>query len=146
MSWEVSDMVYPFEHGLRAPDDGITRAVIISLFSDDRAHTDDVLPDGTDDRRGFWADSVLPPQGAQQRIWATGSRLWLLSREKQTAETARRAREYAEEALQWLLSRGDARHVNVDAVWRSQGLLALPVRITLADGSVWEKTFLLREV
>ena len=147
MSWEVSDMVYPFESGLRAPDDGLTRAVVISLFTDDRAHLDDVLPDGTNDRRGFWGDSVLPPQGApRDGLWATGSRLWLIAREKQTAETARRAREYAEEALQWLIQRNDAMRVEVDAYWRSHGLLALPVQITLADGSLWERTFELREI
>jgi phage gp46-like protein len=75
-------------------DEGLETAVLLSLFSDRIARQDDVLPSG-DDRRGWWADAYAEIEGD-----AWGSRLWLLSREKQTASVLRRAEEYASEALQ----------------------------------------------
>lgn len=141
MSWELSELPGPFENGL-TPADALTRAVVISLFTDARADDDDEIPDGTGERRGFWADDILPPVNAPGgAVWITGSKLWLLNREKQTPETARRAREYAASALQWLITRGDAASVRVDAQWRSPGLLSLPIQIQLADGSVWSRIF-----
>ena len=37
----------------------LTTAVLISLFTDRQARSDDVIPDGTTDQRGWWADSEL---------------------------------------------------------------------------------------
>ncbi|MEG2173151.1 MAG: phage GP46 family protein, partial [Desulfovibrionaceae bacterium] len=56
MSWKLINLPAPFANGLSPLDDGLTRAVVISLFSDARALTDDILPDGSVSRRGFWAD------------------------------------------------------------------------------------------
>lgn len=146
MSWELVNLPAPFAHGLSPVDDGLTRAVVISLFSDARALADDALPDGSTSRRGFWADSVLPPHSAPAvSVWNTGSRLWLLAREKQTPETLRRAKAYAEEALQWLLQRKDAISVTVDASWKAQGILSLLVQIRLTDGTLWAHTFSLQQ-
>lgn len=65
-------------------------AVILSLFLDRRADDDDVLPNGSNDRRGWWADTVAPMTeygigGGLASGDRIGSRLWLLSREKQLA-------------------------------------------------------------
>jgi len=112
-----------------AAESGLRTAVLLSLFSDCLAGADDAIPDGTDDRRGWWADAWPEAPGD-----LTGSRLWLLSREKQTAETAERAREYAREALQWMLDDGVARAVDVAAAWDAPGRLALTITITRPGG------------
>ncbi|TAL89293.1 MAG: hypothetical protein EPN62_08825 [Candidimonas sp.] len=74
-----------------AAGDDLQTAVILSLFTDRQARTDDVISDGTGDRRGWWADPSF------------GSRLWLLDREKLPRDVAKRAKTYATEALKWLL-------------------------------------------
>lgn len=104
-----------------AEDDGLETAVILSLFTDRRAEDDDVLPDGTDDRRGWWGDAYPDIDG--DRI---GSRLWLLHREKDAQRAVNRAREYADEALRWLIDDGIARQVTVATGWvdRTSGALS----------------------
>ena len=111
-----------------AEDDGLETAVTISLFTDRRANDDDELPSG-DDRRGWWGDALAEVSG--DRI---GSRLWLLSREKQLPDVLSRAREYALEALQWLVDDGVARSVNVEATSVRQGVLGLTVTIARTRG------------
>ena len=104
------------------------RAVIISLFTWRRARPDDDLPG--DLRMGWWGDSV--PEIPNDRI---GSRLWLLSRAKLTAETVARAREYAEEALAWLVEDGVAARVTVESERIGLSTLGLACRIYRSDGS-----------
>ena len=70
-----------------------------------------------------------------------GSRLWLLSREKQLAGVLDRARHYAEEALAWLVEDGVATAVSVTASSPRSGWLALEVTITLPDSSEYRETF-----
>lgn len=111
-----------------ATEDGLRTAVIISLFTDRRAEADDEIPDGSDDRRGWWAGPI-------------GSRLWLLARTKETPDTLARARAYAIEALQWLIDDGVATTVDVTAEWARRGVLALHVAITLADRNRFEDVF-----
>lgn len=110
-------------------DDGLTTAILISLFSDRRARADDVLPAAAGDRRGWWADAW--PQVEGDRI---GSRLWLLGREKELAETLRRARDYAEEALAWLVEDGIAARVGVVPSVPRRGVLRLAIAVYRADG------------
>lgn len=118
-----------------ATESGLRSAVIVSLFTDARAKPDDVLPDGTTDRRGCCMDSFLP-EGE-----SFGSRLWLLSREKELPEVLQRAEEYAEEALQWLIKEGAAQFVSVTASRAASSVLLLQVSITLADGSPFDDVF-----
>lgn len=68
-----------------------------------------------------------------------GSRLWLLGREKQLAEVVRRAKDYAEEALAWLIDDGVARRVSVTPSVPRQGWLWLEIRIDLADGGEYRQ-------
>lgn len=100
-------------------DEGLATAVLISLFTDRRAEDSDPVDDG--DRRGWWADAFSDRP--------CGSRLWLLAREKQTSATMRRAREYAEEALAWLVSDRIASSVRVAASAPRDGVLALEIFI-----------------
>jgi phage gp46-like protein len=126
-----------------ATDRDLETAVLLSLFTDALADEDDVLPDLTDDRRGWWGDWESP------ETIELGSRLWLLSREKSTEETRRRAEEYAAEALAWMLEDGPppwkrvAARVDVEAEWLEVGpvppsTLALRVRIVRDDGTVYD--------
>lgn len=94
-------------------DHGLETAVTVSLFTDQRARDDDVLPDG-DDRRGFWGDTWPVVPGMK-----VGSRLWLLSREIITAETVARVREYGTDALRWLVDEGFASSATFEA-WRDR--------------------------
>ena len=100
----------------------LVRAVFISLFTWRRAQPDDDLP-GTE-RMGWWGDSFAPVEG--DRI---GSRLWLLARAKLLPDTPAKAKEYAEEALQWLLDDGVAAKVDVQA--ERQGLETLAMRVVI---------------
>lgn len=88
-----------------AVDDGLDTAVALSLWTDRLANPDDVIPDGSNDGRGWWGDAWLPPlaNGTPDHI---GSRLWLLARALQTPETAQRAQAYCQEALQHLVDDG----------------------------------------
>ncbi len=114
-----------------ATDDGLHTAAILSLFGDARAHADDDIPDGTADRRGYWADTYAEIAGD---VW--GSRQWLLGREKQIPATLARAREYAEEALRWLVDDGVARSVSATASVLRPGVLALEITIARANDAV----------
>lgn len=113
-----------------ATDDGLRTAVALSLLCDRRAEPDDTIPDGTDNRRGWWADAIADLDGDR---W--GSRLWLLAREKDLAEVRRRAEAYAEEALGWLLEDGVASAVTVTAETVDRDVLWLAVEILRGDGS-----------
>jgi phage gp46-like protein len=90
-----------------AVTDSLVRAVVISLFTWRRARPDDPH-EGM--RWGWWGDGLS--DDPNDRI---GSRLWLLAREKLTLSTMKRAREYAEEALQWLLDDRVATAITVTA-------------------------------
>lgn len=114
-------------------DDSILTAVIISLFTDRRALASDTLPDGSDDRRGWWADSF--------RHRPIGSRLWLLDREKTLPEVVSRTETYAQEALAWLVPAGLAIAVRCSAARVARGSLKLSVFLTLPDGSPRPLTF-----
>lgn len=113
-------------------DDGLRTAMLVSMFTDRRAHENERLPDGETDPRGWWADTFPDVPGDE-----TGSRLWLLHREKQTAETAARARLYAMEALQWLIEDGVATNLDVSASWTAPGVLTIEV-IVYRPGDVRE--------
>ena len=117
---ENSDLVFE-------TDDWLASAVWMSLFTDAIAQQDDVIPNGEQDKRGWWGDTY-----AQRPI---GSRLWLLGREKQLPETARRAEEYAQEALAWLVDDEVAKSVSVSATWVRRGQLLLESEILKHDGS-----------
>lgn len=115
--------------GAEEPAAALRTAVLISLFTDRRAAVDDTLPDNTGDRRGWWGDFAPAVEGDQ-----IGSRLWLLARGKRTAETIRLARDYALEALQWLVLDGVAATLDVQAEGRGESGIAIAVFITRPDG------------
>lgn len=113
-------------NGDLAIDQTLKTNVILSLFSDRLAASDDVLPDNSANRRGWWGD--LPLDGGAPDL--IGSRLWLLSRDKATAKTATRAQRFALEALQWLLDDGIAKGLNVSTEWASREQLRIIIKIS----------------
>jgi phage gp46-like protein len=98
-------------------------AVILSLFTDSQADADDVLPDRSRDRRGWWGDAGAPVP--------LGSRLWLLSREKTTPATRLRAIQYANDALAWMIEDGVADQLDVDAAYAAGTPTRLDLTITI---------------
>jgi phage gp46-like protein len=114
----------PLGMGLRDP---LPRAVIISLFTWGRARPDDSLP-GTD-RMGWWGDTYAAVEG--DRI---GSRLWLLARAKILKDTPKHAKEYAEEALAWLITDGAASQVVVKAERDGLSQISLWIQVIKGDG------------
>lgn len=120
-------------NGDLATDSGLETATILSLFTDRRALPEDELPDGGTDRRGWWADAYSGRP--------FGSRLWLLWREKELDDVLRRAREYTEEALAWMVEDGVASAVEVEAERFRPGTLLIRTAIIRGDGSVLERNY-----
>lgn len=116
-----------------ATDTTLETAVLLSLYTDRRALDEDVLPDEGSDRRGWWCDAYSDRRH--------GSRLWLLSREKELDEVLRRAEDYAREALAWVIQDGIASNVDVEAIHLRRGVLQLIVGIQRSSGSVLESRY-----
>jgi phage gp46-like protein len=112
---------------LETGDDLVT-AVLVSLFTDGRAQDGDVIPDGSQDRRGFWGDPWLGSP--------LGSRLWLIDRAKQTEAIRLAAEDFAHEALAWMVTSRIVASVDIEAEWMSAGFLGLVITLNEADGSV----------
>ena len=109
-------------------DDGLESAVIVSLFTDARCRPEE-LPLGEPDRRGYWADAYAMQEGDQ-----TGSLLWLLRREKTINAVLNRARDYARQALQWMIDDRVAAAVEVNAEYLRRGVMGLAVSIYRPTG------------
>jgi len=119
-------------------DPGLETAVLISLFTDQRAEDDDALPDpNAPDRRGWWGDMVSNIEGDK-----IGSRLWLLERSKATQTNLELMRVEALKALQWMVDDGVASAVDVEVEGQFDDITeytaALHVRVWRNDGSLVE--------
>lgn len=103
-----------------AAEDTLASAVLVSLLCDRLAATYEV--NAGEDRRGWWADAFADNQHL------TGSRLWLLEREKQLPGVVLRCQQYCEEALQWMLDDGLASAITVTAFVPRTGWLAALIK------------------
>jgi phage gp46-like protein len=92
----------------------LATAVVVALMTHRTAEADDPLPHFASDRRGWWADHEA---GEVWNGWPIGSRLWLLSREKQTQETRNRAEAYIREALDPFVERRIVSRYDLDVAW-----------------------------
>src|SRR5476649_507157 len=117
-----------------ATGNDIQTAVYISIFTDRAANTDDVIPDGSGDPRGWWGDT-----GQDRPI---GSRLWLLSRAKATTDTLNLAKDYITEALQWLIDDEVVDHFDITVEWTAASMLGMRIVSYAADGSAIPTEFL----
>ncbi|HAI2081287.1 bacteriophage V tail protein [Escherichia coli] len=107
--------------------DLLTCAVIISLFTWRRAGRDDDEPQIF----GWWGDTWPAVQNDR-----TGSRLYLLRRSKLTNKTPQLARDYAREALVWMVEDGVAARLDINAVRTGTDSLALAITIYQRDGNI----------
>lgn len=97
----------------------LVNAILISLFTDRLAAIDDVIPDGSEDPRGW--------SGDLGQDYPIGSRLWLLSRAKQIPEVLRMAREYVIEALQWLIDDEVVAKLDLTVEFTRPGMLGIAI-------------------
>ena len=109
--------------------DDLASAILLSLFTDRQANADDVIPDGTTDRRGWWGDAEI------------GSRLWLLDRSKQAEIVRRQARDYIAEALQWLIDDGVVARFDIVTEWTRPSMLGARVTAFRSDGRTVALTY-----
>lgn len=107
-----------------AGDESLTTAVLLSLGTDRLAQEHEVR--AGEDRRGWWADAYASTPGDK-----FGCRWWLLAREKQLTATVQRARDYAQEALAWMVEDGLVSAVNVSAFVPRMGWLVLYITLRL---------------
>lgn len=118
-----------------APADQLSwlqNAVTISLFTDARASLEEA---GTQqDLRGYWGDSELPDGES------LGSKLWLLQREKVTRDVISKARDFAEEALQWLVEENHLLSLQVRAERTDLDSIAFQIDCQLPEGN-WINLF-----
>jgi phage gp46-like protein len=114
-----------------ATGDDLQTALLLSLFSDRQAAPDDEIPDGSDDRRGWWGDD-----GIDDGTGPTGSRLWLLERRKSpTNKTLTDAYDYVVEAIQWLITAGVVASFDVTTQWVKPNMLGILVVAHHPDGT-----------
>jgi len=143
--YQEGDIKFQDEDLIR--EEGLSTAVLLSLFIDRRADSSDPLDD-PNDLRGWWGDRLDADTNGDQ----IGSRLWLLDRSKTTQETINNCKIYAEEALQWMLDDGVCADINVTVErYGNAGndRLALKVEILKKDGNtevikyndVWDAQF-----
>ncbi|GAB7002305.1 phage GP46 family protein [Bradyrhizobium viridifuturi] len=99
--WKLAGPNAPLNAYGLAADHALNTAILISLFTWRRAEVYDQLPSGTDPK-GWWGDNI----DLDENETKLGSRLWLLYRSPLNTETARKAEDYAYEALQPLIDQG----------------------------------------
>jgi phage gp46-like protein len=104
-------------------DEGLESAVVISLFTDRRVPLEE-LPYWEKSQRGWWGDSQNDDPNDK-----TGSKLWLLNREKQLDEVLRRAEDYSRQALAWMVEDGIAKSITALAEWVADGQMKLSIGI-----------------
>jgi phage gp46-like protein len=96
-------------------DEGFETAVLISLFTDAPAEDGDYLPN-PELKGGWWGDSYPDIEGDKM-----GSRLWIVTKGKLTADANRKAEKYAERALQWMIDDGVAQTVQASSTFLVDG-------------------------
>lgn len=114
--------------------DSLSRAVVISLFTWQRASQSDEIDN--DQRMGWWGDTFAENKGDK-----IGSKLWLLLRQKITDETLNRAQEYAYDALKWLIDDGICSDitVNVERDEDDPNRINLDVQLTTSTSNLTYK-------
>lgn len=103
----------------------VQTAVLLSLFTDRIAPPDWMPPVGSPGgRRGWWGDSYEPSP--------IGSRLWTLNRAVKTDGTTllAMAKDYCNEALQWLVDSSVAASISVVTFWASRRVIGIAITVT----------------
>ena len=101
-------------------DESLKSAVLVSLFTDVKCEKTE-LPKGELSQGGYFGDAIFGEK--------TGSKLWLLKRPKYTNETLIKAKEYAQNALAWLVTDKLAQEVDVETAFNDKKSMSLKVSI-----------------
>ncbi len=125
----------PFENASTSGQDDLVMMATIAIFTDAEASVDIEPPDGTQNRRGFWADTY------EEDEWSTGSLMWLLDRAALTQDQRNLAKDYAEQALQFMVDVGLAASVEVTVEDNERNRVDLGVVIRQHDGSETATTY-----
>lgn len=131
ISWDAANQRgdWTMNGPVLATGNDIETAILISIFSDRMAQPGDVILDGTNDPRGWWADDEVP----------IGSRMWLLRRAKQTTQTLQLAYDYLAEALQWMVDDGVASRFDISTQWVRTGMLGAVIVAWSPTGTLLSK-------
>ena len=127
---------WSFSNGDLTTGNDLQSAVILSLFTDLELPEGQAVPDGSTDRRGWWANAY------ETRPY--GSLLWTMFRTKivNPATTALQAKQYASAALQWLLDDGVVATITIATGFISPGVLGMVIGMTEPASSTPSKPFL----
>jgi phage gp46-like protein len=106
-------------------EEGLTTAVLISLFSDARADEDDEIDD-PNDKRGWWGDLVSETP--------IGSKLWQFERAKTTQTVIVKFKEAIENCLQWMIDDEVVEKIDV-TVERNNNRLYFKILLYQSDGN-----------
>ncbi len=109
--------------------DGLTHAVLQSVFNQGEATQNDRARMQSDERGGGWMEAFINE---------VGSRDWTLKREKVTEQTLGRAKRFLEEALTWLVDDKHVKAVTVEVFKVSATTIGRTVTLTLIDDSKFE--------
>lgn len=90
--------------------DDLETSILISILLIARANPDDQLPDFSQSRRGWFGDDFNEFQAD-----TTGSKLWLLTRSKNTADLLPRLNQTFEDCLAWMVQDGVAQSVTASS-------------------------------
>ena len=129
------DLVVDDDEQRLEEDEGLETATAISLFTDRRATPDELKRFGIDPaaNRGWPGDSFPEVDGDE-----TGSKLWLLERALRNDETLAFGKQFAEEALMWMLTDQVAKSITVASSWiGATGFMQLDIVIVKTDGTRW---------
>jgi phage gp46-like protein len=109
-----------------ATDDTLASIALASLLCDRLVEKYEVPPGA--DCRGWWADvyADIPHK--------TGSRLWLLERNKQLPSIVKRCEQYCQEALAWMVTDELCKAVRV-TVFAVAAMLVAMIKLDLPSGS-----------
>lgn len=125
---EQNEDTREFDIGIRNDefvlDDGLQSMVTTSLFCDAREG------DNTGDKRGWWGASVLDEDRNGSQF---GSKLWLLSREKQLDETLIKIQQWCSDALAWMVDLDIVESVTVTAEYIKTGTVLITVSLIRGD-------------
>ena len=111
-------------------DDGLESAVLLSLYSDGLAEADEVLPDQSEDRRGFWGDAEF------------ASLLWIMERKTLTPKNINRHKKICQDSLAWMVKSGVAKSVTVTNERVGNVSLETTIQIMKPDGVVQVYSYL----
>lgn len=110
--------------------DDLETSILVALFTDRVLPEDETPPDGSNDHRGWWADTYTETP--------VGSRLWTLYRCNISSVSGllQKAKDICNEALAYLVSDSVASSVGVQTSYLAPERLGIAVTVQEPSGSI----------